>query len=58
MGADPSMPAARLASSLVRWFSELTYQGMFATDCELRVIVWNRWMELHSGRPARRLAVG
>lgn len=57
MGADPSMPAARLASSLVRWFSELTYQGMFATDCELRVIVWNRWMELHSGRPARE-AVG
>ncbi len=42
----------RLPAALVRWFSELTYQGMFATDCDLRVIVWNRWMEIHSERPA------
>jgi signal transduction histidine kinase/ActR/RegA family two-component response regulator len=52
MAPDPSVPTARLAASLVRWFSELTYRGLFATDCDLRVIVWNRWMEVHSGRTA------
>ena len=44
--------SARLPNALVRWFSELTYQGMFATDRDLRVIVWNRWMESHAKRPA------
>lgn len=52
MAPDPSVPTARLAASLVRWFSELTYRGLFATDRDLRVIVWNRWMEVHSGRTA------
>jgi signal transduction histidine kinase/ActR/RegA family two-component response regulator len=47
-----SVDPDRLSSALVRWFSELTYQGMFATDPDLRVIVWNRWMEVHSGRSA------
>jgi signal transduction histidine kinase/CheY-like chemotaxis protein len=52
MGAHLSMDVARLPQALVRWFSELTYHGMFATDRQLRVIVWNRWMEVHTGRPA------
>ena len=39
----------RLPSALVRWFSELTDQGIFATDRDLRIIVWNRWMEIHAG---------
>jgi len=47
LGEDRRLPAA-----LVRWFSELTYQGLFATDRDLRVIVWNRWMEIHSERTA------
>ena len=34
-----SVDASRLPAALVRWFSELTAQGMFATDRELRVIV-------------------
>ena len=49
---DRSVDALRLPAALVRWFSELTYQGMFATDRDLRVIVWNRWMEVHSERTA------
>jgi signal transduction histidine kinase/ActR/RegA family two-component response regulator len=52
MPSDRSLDPARLSNALVRWFAELTYQGMFATDRELRVIVWNRWMEVHSGRSA------
>ena len=57
MSRDESLDPARLSNALVRWFAELTYQGMFATDRELRVIVWNRWMEVHSGRSAAE-AVG
>jgi signal transduction histidine kinase/ActR/RegA family two-component response regulator len=52
MTGDPSTDEVRLPAALVRWFSELTYQGIFATDRELRVIVWNRWMEVHSERAA------
>ena len=52
MPRDESLDPARLSNALVRWFAELTYQGMFATDRDLRVIVWNRWMEVHSGRSA------
>jgi signal transduction histidine kinase/ActR/RegA family two-component response regulator len=52
MTRDPSIDELRLPGALVRWFSELTYQGIFATDRELRVIVWNRWMEVHSERAA------
>jgi signal transduction histidine kinase/CheY-like chemotaxis protein len=52
MVPDGSLDPARLTGALVRWFSELTYQGMFATDRDLRVILWNRWMEVHSERAA------
>src|SRR5215210_4652714 len=52
MPRDGSLDPARLSNALVRWFAELTYQGMFATDRDLRIIVWNRWMEVHSGRSA------
>jgi len=52
MVPDGSLDAARLTGALVRWFSELTHQGMFATDRDLRVILWNRWMEVHSERAA------
>jgi signal transduction histidine kinase/CheY-like chemotaxis protein len=60
---DRSTDDRRLPAALVRWFSELTYQGLIATDRDLRVIVWNRWMEIHSelaagevlGRPLTEL---
>ena len=52
MESELSADASRLPAALVRWFSELTHEGMFATDREFRVIVWNRWMEIKSERPA------
>jgi signal transduction histidine kinase/ActR/RegA family two-component response regulator len=52
MQPEVSVDASRLPAALVRWFSELTHEGMFATDRDLRVIVWNRWMEVHTERPA------
>jgi signal transduction histidine kinase/CheY-like chemotaxis protein len=53
MEPELSVDASRLPAALVRWFSELTHEGIFATDREFRVIVWNRWMEIHTDRPAQ-----
>jgi signal transduction histidine kinase/ActR/RegA family two-component response regulator len=52
MSPNFAVEVARLPKALVRWFSELTYEGMFATDRDLQVIVWNRWMEAHTKRAA------
>ena len=38
--------------ALGRWFADLNHQGVFATDGDLRITIWNRWMEVHSGRSA------
>jgi signal transduction histidine kinase/ActR/RegA family two-component response regulator len=50
MGVETSLDFARLNASVVRWVTEDTHQGCFVTDVQLRVVLWNRWMELHSGR--------
>jgi signal transduction histidine kinase/ActR/RegA family two-component response regulator len=52
MGVDTSFDLARLNASVVHWVTEDTHQGCFVTDVQLRVVLWNRWMELHSGRSA------
>jgi signal transduction histidine kinase/ActR/RegA family two-component response regulator len=52
MGVDASFELAKLHASVVRWVTEDTHQGCFVTDVQLRVVLWNRWMELHSGRSA------
>ena len=52
MGVDTSFDLARLNASIVRWVTEDTHQGCFVTDVQLRVVLWNRWMEIHSGRTA------
>jgi len=50
MGVDASLDLGRLHASVVRCLTEDTHQGFFATDPQLRVVLWNRWMEIHSGR--------
>ena len=52
MGVDTSLELAKLHASVVHWVTEDTHQGCFVTDVQLRVVLWNRWMELHSGRSA------
>jgi signal transduction histidine kinase/ActR/RegA family two-component response regulator len=52
MGVDTSPDVARLHASVVRCVTEDTRQGFFVTDVNLRVVLWNRWMEIHSGRGA------
>ncbi len=56
--------STRLHAAMARWLSELTRGGMFATDADLQVVAWNRWMEIHTHRlapshraaPARRVS--
>ena len=52
MGVDTSLELAKLHASVVHWVTEDTHQGCFVTDVQLRVVLWNRWMERHSGRSA------
>jgi PAS domain S-box-containing protein len=53
MGVDTSLlDSHRLHAAVVRCVSEDTHQGFFVTDAQLRVVLWNRWMEIHSGRSA------
>ena len=56
VGTHSDAALLRLQPALVRWFSELTHQGVFATDAEFRIVLWNRWMELHSGSSAAEVA--
>jgi PAS domain S-box-containing protein len=37
---------------MLRWLDELSGQGVFATDADLVVRSWNRWLERHTGRDA------
>ena len=41
-----------LQGALASWINQQTRQGLLATDRQLRVTLWNRWMEIHSGLPA------
>jgi signal transduction histidine kinase/ActR/RegA family two-component response regulator len=52
MSSDLSLALSDVQAAVTRWFAEDTRQGFFATDREFKVVVWNRWMELHSGHPA------
>ena len=49
MTFDLSPELARHQASIVRCVTEDTHQGFFATDVGLRIVLWNRWMEIHSG---------
>jgi PAS domain S-box-containing protein len=43
-------------AALLRWFQELSDQGLFITDADLRIRGWNRWLETHSGLHASDVA--
>ena len=52
MGSHLTIDAAQVHAALARWFTDHARHGFFSTDREFRIIVWNRWMELHSGLAA------
>ncbi|HEU4926705.1 MAG TPA: ATP-binding protein [Vicinamibacterales bacterium] len=41
-----------LNAAMLRWLDELSTQGVFATDTDLVICSWNRWLERNTGRPA------
>ncbi len=52
MNVDSVLDAARLQAALLSWLSCDAQRGVLATDTQFRVVLWNQWMELHSGRVA------
>ena len=38
-----------ITAAMVRWFDEVSAQGIFTTDVDLVVRSWNRWLEQHTG---------
>jgi len=52
MSSHLAFNPAHVQSALLRWFTEQARQGFFVTDRKFQVLVWNRWMEIHSGLPA------
>ena len=36
----------------LHWLYDYAAQGVFATDAELTIRAWNRWLEVHSGQTA------
>ena len=47
--------AGSLPAALARWINEQTHQGLLVTDTSLRVVFWNRWLHLRTGRAAADL---
>src|SRR5262245_21484698 len=50
MASNVSLDAGRLDAALAHWLSHETLRGVFVTDAHFRLVVWNQWMEIHSGR--------
>lgn len=44
--------ASLMQSAVLQWLDELSNQGVFTTDRDLRIRSWNRWLERHLGQPA------
>jgi PAS domain S-box-containing protein len=44
--------ATLMQSAVLQWLDEMSGQGIFTTDRDLRIRSWNRWLERHSGRAA------
>ena len=55
MSSELAVDLAQVQAALSRWFTNESRQGFFATDRRFRVIVWNRWMEIHSGYSAAQV---
>ena len=51
IAARPAWPAI-INAAVLRWFQELSDQGVVITDDHLCVVAWNRWLEERTGRSA------
>jgi PAS domain S-box-containing protein len=53
MSESTAGASALLNAAMLRWFDELSNQGIFTTDTTLAIRSWNRWMERHSEMAAQ-----
>jgi PAS domain S-box-containing protein len=49
MAPELSLDVERLQAAIAHWVSHETQRGVFVTDSHFRLVVWNQWMEMHSG---------
>jgi signal transduction histidine kinase/CheY-like chemotaxis protein len=52
MSPDVSLGPGQLEAALAHWLSNETQRGVFVTDSQFRLLVWNQWMETHSSLPS------
>ena len=52
MATQFSLDVERLQAALAHWLAHETQRGVFITDSQFRLVLWNQWMEVHSGRLA------
>jgi signal transduction histidine kinase/ActR/RegA family two-component response regulator len=45
----------RSKEAALRWFNDLSAQGIIITDAELNIRSWNHWLETHSGLSAAEM---
>jgi PAS domain S-box-containing protein len=50
-----SLDSGRLEAALTHWLSHESQRGVFVTDPQFRLVVWNQWMEIHSGRSSNEV---
>jgi len=50
MSVKSPFDSAQLLAALAHWLAHDTERGVIATDAQFRLVLWNRWMEIHSGR--------
>ena len=50
MAQNVSLESGRVDTALAHWLSHESQRGVFVTDAQFRLVVWNQWMEIHSGR--------
>src|SRR4030095_1905570 len=44
-----------LNAAALRWFNDLSAQGILITDAELKIRGWNNWLETHTGHRASKI---
>jgi len=45
----------QLSAAALRWFNDLSAQGILMTDAQLNIRGWNQWLEARTGRSAQEM---
>jgi len=56
VAAELSLDVERLQAAIAHWLSHEAQRGVFVTDAKFRLVIWNQWMETHSGLMSGEIA--